>query len=131
MESFLQELARDLFKKYEYKISECIIVFPNRRAGVFFRKYLIDHVENPIWSPTILSIEDFIRNQSKLQVVDKLTLIFELYQIYRKHLANKEAFDHFYFWGEMLVKDFDEVDRYLINTKDLFSNLKAISKFCG
>ncbi len=123
MKPFLKELAEEIFEKYGRQLDELTIVFPNRRAGLFFRKYLAESIEQPIWSPNILSLEDFVRNLSTLQSLDKLSLIFKLYESYKKHNKADEGFDRFFYWGEMLLKDFDELDRYLIDAKNLFTNL--------
>ncbi|MTI33401.1 PD-(D/E)XK nuclease family protein [Xanthovirga aplysinae] len=124
MKPFLQTLAEKLFYKHGAKLQEVTVIFPNRRAGLFFRKYLSQLIDRPIWAPEILSIEDCMKGLTKYQLADKLTLVFELYEEYKNIAPKKESFDRFYFWGEMLLKDFDDIDKYLVNPKDLFTNLK-------
>ena len=125
MKYFLEELASYVNK---YKIDEfdqLDIVFPNRRAGVFFRKNLARIIDRPVWSPRILSVEDFLKGLSGYQSADHLTLIIILYRIYQQYIPNNETFDQFYYWGEMLLSDFDDIDKNLGDAKAIFSNLHA------
>ena len=124
MKPFLQELAEKLYGQYKNNLSSLKIIFPNRRAGLFFRQHLAEVIDAPIWAPEILSIEDFFRSLSVTQPADRLTLIFELYQAYKKLNPHYESFDRFYSWGDMLLRDFDEIDKYLADAKNLFLSLK-------
>ncbi|MEL6534642.1 MAG: PD-(D/E)XK nuclease family protein [Bacteroidota bacterium] len=122
---FLLELARQLAVDYGARLGQVTVVFPNRRAGLFFRKYLAQQIEKPIWSPEILSIEEFYDRLSPLNVADHLTQVFLLFQAFREADQARESFDKFFYWGEVLLRDFDEVDKYLVNPDDLFYLLKA------
>lgn len=124
MKSFLEELAEKLYQKHHNGLGELKIVFPNRRAGLFFRQYLATKIARPVWSPEVLSIEDFIKSMSSLQSADTLTLIFELFEVYKKVNPAEKQFERFYFWGEVLLKDFDDIDKYLVNPENLFINLR-------
>lgn len=99
---FLKQIAQDIYHKYSNRLDEVTLVFPNRRAGLFFRKYLSEDLNKPIWSPTVLSMEDFVRHYSPLQTADKFSLIAELYEVYRKYLGNTERFDQFYYWKSVV-----------------------------
>ncbi len=123
MTPFLKELAEKIHAQHSDDMGEVILVFPNKRAGLFFRKYLAEYLQAPAWSPNIISMEDFVGQYTSLQVADKFTLIIDLYHAYRKQVTKDEGFEKFYFWGEMLLKDFDDVDKYLLNPKHLFTNL--------
>jgi hypothetical protein len=72
---FLEEIADIVISRYQEKSDEVTIVFPNRRAGLFFRKYLSERISKPIWSPKIISIEDFIKGLSGLESADKLDMV--------------------------------------------------------
>jgi len=128
MTYFLERIASHLFDNYGDNINHQCLVFPNRRAGLYFMKYLSVKAAKPIWAPTIITINELFTSFSLLQEAGSETLIFELYKTYRK--LNKEAgsFDDFYFWGEMLVNDFDNVDKYLVNAESLFANLADLKK---
>lgn len=120
---FLQRLAETIYHQYDAENVD--IVFPNRRAGLFFRQYLADLIDKPIWSPRILSIEDFAKSIAGIQKADNLTLIFRLYQVYSQYLKNSDTFDQFYYWGGMLLSDFDDIDKNLADAKRIFVNLQA------
>ncbi|WP_420315758.1 PD-(D/E)XK nuclease family protein [Ekhidna sp.] len=121
---FLEQVANYLVKNYQDRLGEVILVFPNRRAGLFLKKYLSKKIDKPVWSPTTLSLEDFLFGFSKTKKSDPLTLIFELYESFKEQQGNDEGFESFYFWGEMLLRDFEEVDHYLVNPNQLFKYVK-------
>lgn len=123
---FLEEIAHHVINKYQGNTDAVTVVFPNRRAGLFFRKYLSEGISKPIWSPNVVSIEDFIKGLSTLESADKLDLIFELYQVFVRLNKSKESFDKFYFWGNILLQDFDEIDKFLVDAGLLFRNLVHI-----
>ncbi|MDE0470905.1 MAG: PD-(D/E)XK nuclease family protein [Ekhidna sp.] len=122
--SFLSEVADHLLAKYPYRLGDCTVVFPNRRAGLFLKKALSKKVDRPVWSPTVLSLEDFLFSSSDIKKADPLALIFELYEAFKSQQVRAEGFESFYFWGEMLLKDFEEIDHYLVDPKQLFTYVK-------
>jgi len=123
MESFLKELARKI--NAEPKFEQLIFVFPNRRAALYFRKHLSEVITKPVFAPHLITIEDFIASFSSYQVPDKLELVHRLHGVYHQVMGgDKESFDKFYFWGEMLLRDFNEIDKYLVNAEQLFRDLR-------
>jgi len=127
MKPFLQTLAEKLYKEHP-QLDEMTLVFPNRRAALYFRKYLTQLLNKPAFAPKLITIEEFIGGFSSLRVPDKLELVHRLYKSYyetheKSSTEETEPFDQFYFWGEMLVRDFDEVDKYLVNAELLFKDL--------
>ncbi len=125
---FLSELADRVIRDHRDHYDRLKIVFPNRRAGMFFTRALSKKIDAPVWSPAILSIEDFICSYSDLIPAENLTLLLELYEVFQEKSPVKETFDRFYFWGDMLLRDFDEIDKYLVNPEDLFSTLKNMKE---
>lgn len=126
MQSFLQEVAADITRNHK-QLDKLVIVFPNRRAIIYFRKHLADLLNRPAFAPKLTTIEDFFSDFSPLRVPDKLILIQRLYDAYHETIdqphTEREAFDKFYFWGEMLLRDFEEIDKYLIPAVQLFKDL--------
>lgn len=127
MELFLEKLAGKLYGKYGENISSLRIIFPSRRAGIFFKHHLSKLIKKPLWLPPVQAIQDFIAEFSPHPVTDKLTLIFELYEIY-KQFSPDESFDKFYPWGEMLLHDFDDIDKNLVEADSLFRILREIKE---
>jgi len=126
MEYFLEKIARSLHSEFGNKMNRHCLVFPNRRAGLYFLKYLAARIETPVWTPSIFTINELFRSYSSLQVAGNEILLFELYKIYRKLKKSPESFDEFYFWGDMLLNDFDDVDKYLVDSSLLFRNILDI-----
>jgi CRISPR/Cas system-associated exonuclease Cas4 (RecB family) len=128
MKGFLKQVASHLFNQHREKISQLTLVFPNRRGGIFFINYLNSLVTKPLISPEIITINELFSALSNLHVPDRLSLIFRLYKVYRESTRSKELFDDFYFWGEMLLSDFDQIDKYLVNARDLFTNITELKE---
>jgi hypothetical protein len=124
---FLKQVAETIVKDYADP-EKLTLIFPNRRAAIYFEKYLADSLSKPCWAPRLLTIEEFFAHQSKLTEPDRLTLIFRLYHVYQEVLGLNEPFDRFYFWGDMLLRDFDEVDKYLVNAPQLFKDLSQLKE---
>jgi hypothetical protein len=130
MTPFLLELARTSYAQHKRNLDEIVYVFPNRRASLYFRKHLTSLLDRPSFSPALITIEEFISAFTSLKVPDKLLLIHRLQRVYNEvvlapsgkiHLA--EPFDQFYYWGEMLLRDFDETDKYMASADHLFKDL--------
>lgn len=126
MESFLKLVAADLYKHTEGNLAHTAVVFPNKRAGLFFNEYLAQESDSPIWSPAYVSISELFRSLSPWEVGDPVKLVCELYKIFRQETQSTETLDDFYFWGEMLISDFDDADKNKVDTDKLFSNLQDL-----
>ncbi|MFI5211938.1 MAG: PD-(D/E)XK nuclease family protein [Ignavibacteria bacterium] len=124
---FLKQLVNELTAKHGEDISALQVVFPSRRAGLYFKKHLSDMIETPVWSPVTCGISEFIKEHSEQLIADELTLIFELYEVYREY-AEELTFDKFYPWGEIILRDFDEIDKNLAEAEHLFRILREHKK---
>ena len=126
MKSFLTELSEQLYSKYGRKISTLTILFPSQRARLFFTEALKEVSGGVVWSPRFATIDELMSSISELRTADNLRLIAELYRIYSKY--HKEEFDSFYHWGDMLIADFDMVDKYMVDAVRLFTNVADIKE---
>ncbi len=115
MTYFLERIAQELYSEFGNSLNRHCLVFPSRRAGLYFLKYLAEKIEKPVWTPSIVTINEFFRSDSSLQLAGNEILLFELYKVYRSLNKTAESFDEFYYWGDMLLNDFDDVDKYLVN----------------
>lgn len=125
---FLQNVAKTYYKTYGKDISNFIFVFPNRRAGIFFQYYLSQAAKQPVFSPEILTISDLFERLSSYKKADKIEMLFLLYDIYISLSNSSESFDEFLYWGEILLNDFDDIDKYLVDAKQLFSNIHDLKE---
>ena len=128
MEFFLKYIAKSFYHEAGEHTGEHCFVFPNRRAGLFFRKYLASLLDKPVWAPAVTTINDLFRSFSSLKPADNELLLIELYKTYRSVNPDAETFDEFYFWGDMLLNDFDDADKYLADASRLFRNVSDLKK---
>lgn len=127
-ECFLNQLACSLYQQHRNRISDLTLIFPNRRAGLFFTEYLNRVIDGPVFAPEIVTVQELFAHISPLRQVDPLQLIFRLYKVYRELSGTKESFDEFFLWGEMLLHDFDQVDKYLVDAELLFTNITDLKE---
>ena len=129
---FLKQVA-----DHYYNIGEadkCCFIFPNRRSLVFFTRHLCQAVKDsdvlsrPIVAPEMLTINDFFHKVGGMHSVERVRLLIELYDCYRECNPKAESLDEFIFWGDIILSDFNDVDKYLVDSKQLFANVSDIKK---
>lgn len=128
---FLKKIAKRFLLEKGNEIHHYAFVFPTRRAGLYFQRHLqsLKKKEMTFWAPTTYSISDFIISLSGFTVTEPLELIFELYNIYSQQIRHyPRIFEDFYPWGKMIISDFDEIDKYMVSTKKLFSTLQEFKE---
>ena len=126
--TFLDKIAQVLIADYSNNLNNIIVVLPNKRAKIFLIEALKRQVQNNILSPEIISIEDFIQNVSGIRTIDPIELVFEFYEVYLSitDIKNQQSFELFANWAKMLLQDFNEIDRYLLDPNHVLSYLKDI-----
>jgi hypothetical protein len=128
---FLKEVATHLLQPGAYNLTETCIVFPNKRARLYLSKYMGELTEKPIWAPRYITISELMETASEYVYADRISLLFELYIVYSEITHYEESFDKFYTYGDSLLVDFDEIDKYLANAKDLYGNLTGLKNIDG
>ena len=103
-------------------------MFPSLRARAFFNSAVSEIVTKPIWQPAWYSIDEIMERIAGIKRAERIVLISELHKVYTKHILPAESFDKFYFWGEMLVSDFDMIDRYMVDASQLLRNIEDIKE---
>ena len=126
MKTFLEFVAEDIIKKHGTELSRIAVVFPNKRASLFLNRYLAKLSGKPLWSPAYVTISDLFRQQSDLMVGDSVKLICELYKSFVKCTGINETLDHFYGWGQLLLADFDDIDKNMADADQVFANLRDL-----
>ena len=129
MKPFLDKIAERLLKKFPRDLGNVALVLPSKRAVVFLKHYLSKKIKRPIFLPQFFSVEEFVEELSDLKVMDNISLQFYLYQSYLAHPTKEaDSFDEFLSWSNILLHDFNEVDRSMVGAKSIFSNLKKVKE---
>ena len=126
MKSFLEYVAEDLLSRYGTNLSRVAVVFPNKRASLFLNEHLARLAGRPLWSPAYITISDLFRSHSQLKVADPILLVCELYKSFTACTGIDETLDHFYGWGQLLLSDFDDLDKNMGPADKVFANLRDI-----
>lgn len=125
MEPFLKKIARTYLQEEKGSLYDCCFVFPNRRSGTFFKQYLTEEIKgNDLIFPEITTITDFIGKITHLVEANRVEQLFLMYEEYLKLAGQSIDFDQFLYWGDMVLNDFNDVDRYLVNARELFKNIR-------
>lgn len=126
MKSFLEHVAEDIVRKYGTNLSRIAVVFPNKRASLFLNDHLARQVDQPIWSPSYTTISDLFRQQSQRTVADPIKLVCDLHKSYIQQTGTNSTLDMFYGWGQLLLSDFDDIDKNMADADKVFANLRDI-----
>ncbi|MBN2681018.1 MAG: PD-(D/E)XK nuclease family protein [Bacteroidales bacterium] len=125
----MKKLAEYTYSNYANNLSNVCLIFPNRRAGLFFNKYLAELISKPVFAPEAITINDLMHQLSDYEQADELFLINQLFKIYSTKTGSNESLDDFFNWGEMLLADFSDIDKYLVDAGQIFQNLKSVKDF--
>lgn len=124
--TFLQYVAKDILAKHGAKgLADVAVIFPNKRASLFLNQALYEEAGQPIWSPAYYTISDLFRHHSELTVPDQMPLVFRIYNIYVSLTGSDESLDHFYSWGQLMLSDFDDLDKNLVDANKIFIDLES------
>ena len=124
--TFLEYVAEDIIGKYGTELSRIAVVFPNKRAALFLNEHLARIAGQPVWSPAYITISDLFRQHTDLKPADPIKLICDIHKSFTKCTGIDETLDHFYGWGQLLLADFDDIDKNMADADSIFCNLKDI-----
>ena len=123
--TFLHFVAKDVLAKHGQDLDKIAIVFPNKRASIFFKRELYQEAGHALWSPKYITISELFREHSELQVPDPITLVFQVYNVFCDITGSDETLDHFFSWGQLMLADFDDIDKNEVDPDKLFIDLQA------
>ena len=126
MNSFLENVAADLLNRYGTNLARVAVVFPNKRASLFLNEHLARLAGKPLWSPAYITISDLFRSYSEWKVADSILLVCELHKVFIEATGMDETLDHFYGWGQLLLADFDDLDKNMGPADQVFKNLRDL-----
>ena len=128
-QKFLSQIAECFYRNEKERISNYAFVFPNKRAGIFFKKYLAEIIEQPLFTPRIVAINDFFLQYTPLKVETRIPLLFRLYNVFRENLSKEvDSFELFMPFGETLLSDFEDIAKYNVDARQLFSNIHDLKE---
>ncbi len=122
--SFLEYVAEDIINKYGTNLSRIAVVFPNKRAALYLNEFLAQKAQCPIWAPIYMTISELFNKYSDLIIGDQIKLICEAYKSFIKYTGIDETLDHFWSWGQLLIADFDDIDKNMADVSKVFANVK-------
>ncbi len=120
--TFLEQSATYIFDKYSSELEQITIILPTNRASYFFRRALAMQTDQPVWSPNIIAIDDFIAQTADAELIDSIQLLWLLFDTCRE-IDSTVQFDRFTSWAYTLLQDFDHIDQYLVDARQLFDYL--------
>lgn len=124
--TFLEYVAEDMLAKWDTDMSRIVVVFPNKRAALFMNEYMARMAGKPMWSPAYTTISELFGKHSEYVVGDSIKLVCDLHKSFVKCTGIDETLDHFYGWGQLLLTDFDDIDKNMADADKIFCNLKDI-----
>ncbi len=126
MTTFLDNIATRILQEFHGNLSNVTVVFPNKRASLFLNRALAEH-QTPLWSPHYITISELFRSFSPdIALADHIQLIIELYKVYCEVTESTETLDQFYGWGELMLADFDDIDKHMADAEKIFTLLGDI-----
>ena len=126
MTTFLEHVAAHILAKHGTDLSRLAVVFPNKRASLFLNNALVRQAAKPVWSPAYTTISELFRQHTTLQVADPIKLVCDLHRTFTAVTGFDETLDHFYGWGQLLLTDFDDIDKHLAPASQVFANLRDL-----
>ena len=125
MKSFLNIMAADMLAHFSNDMRDVTVVFPGKRAGMFLSRELALLSDKPVWAPHYCMMSDLFQSLTPIQMADPLECIFHLYCVMKEVLGADyaETLDEFWSWGEVLMADFDDIDKHLANAQAIFTNI--------
>ena len=127
--SFLEIVAEDIIRRHKQNLSRITVVFPNKRASLFMNDYLLKYANGPTWCPKYTTIKELFCQQSDKTIADPIKLVSDLFKIYTECTASTETFDNFYSWGQLLISDFDDIDKSMADADKVLKNVSNYHEF--
>ena len=126
MNTFLHQVAASLLSRFGSNMSQVVVVFPGKRASLFLNQRLAELSPTPVWTPVYRTISELFSQQSPYALCDTVESVCRLYRSYARLVDEPQSLDQFYGWGEVLLSDFDDVDKHLVDARQLFTNIRDI-----
>ena len=126
MTTFLQHVAASLLERFGTNLSQLVVVFPGKRASLFLDQAFAEASPTPVWTPVYRTISELFSEVSPYTLCDSVESVCRLYRSYAQHVPEPQTLDQFYTWGEILLADFDDIDKQLVDAHQLFTNIHEL-----
>lgn len=127
--TFLANVAQDLLHRFGNDMTAVTVVFPNKRARLFLNEELLSQTDSPMWAPRYATIGELFDSVVGDEVMEPIPAICRLYHIYKETMGPKaESLDMFWGWGEILLQDFEDIDKHLVDADALFLNALELNQ---
>jgi hypothetical protein len=123
--SFLHQAAAQIWQRHSGNLEEVLVLTPNRRTMLFFKKALAEVAGRPVWAPECYTLDAWVKNQVQLELPDELVLVMHLHRCWTE-AGHQDSFERFYSLGQQIIRDFNAIDEALVDTGRLFRDLAAI-----
>ena len=123
MKTFLDHVAASLLSKFGSNLSHVTVVFPGKRASLFLNQSLAEQSPTPVWAPRYQTISELFLQASPYALADPVEAVCRLYNVYARRVEDAQPLDRFWSWGEILLADFDDVDKHMVEALRLFQNI--------
>ena len=123
MQTFLAQAAQKIVAEHPNDLQNVLVLLPNKRGELFLKRAISSQISGPVLAPAMQTIEEFVQEASGFQKQSQLQLLMTLFTVYTETVNAAETFDNFIKWGNMLLHDFNEIDRHMVDAHQLFNNL--------
>ena len=121
--AFLRDVSIDLLQRFGNNLSHVTVVFPGKRARLFMNQYLAEESRQPVWAPAYQTIDELVQQISPYRKADTIASVCQLHSIYSRLVPDAEPLDEFYSWGEIILSDFDDIDKHMAPADKIFRNV--------
>lgn len=126
MKTFLRKTAEHLWEQHGIDdLQHIAVVMPSQRGVLYLKKELAYLGDRPFLAPDFMTIEEFALKMTDSSLIDPIELLFEAYSCF-KEVDPLVNFDRFMGWGQMMLKDFETLDMYLVDPYQIFSFLSEV-----
>lgn len=127
--TFLACVSRDILQRFGNDMTNVTVVFPNKRARLFLNEELLSQASSPMWAPRYATIGELFDSVVGDEVMEPIPVICRLYHIYKELIGDRaESLDMFWGWGEILIQDFEDIDKHLVDADALFLNALELNR---
>ena len=123
--TFLQQVAAHYCGPNVKNLDGTVFILPNKRAVLHLRNEMKAVLSGSGLShgPRFVSMNEFFQKLYGRETSDRISLLLALYECYKTVNPNAESLDEFIHWGNVMLSDFDNIDKYLADAEKIYVNV--------